>query len=99
MPCLIWPVQALVVDRIAIQPTYEAYSPHCIIEKAGDLQKKYTLEELLEKYTDTDYEQMIRDVFEGKIAAEQMIALPQIYKNIYLLGGYVRPMDDEDDAA
>lgn len=88
----------LVVDRIAIQPTYEAYSPHCIIEKAGDLQKKYTLEELLEKYVDTDYEQTIRDVFEGKIQSEQIVALPQIYKNVYLLGGYVRPMD-EDDAA
>jgi hypothetical protein len=85
----------LVVDRIAIQPTYEAYSAHCIIEKAADLKTKYTLAELLEKYEDTDYEQPIRDVFEGKVSDDKRIALPQIYKNVYMLGGYVRPPDGE----
>jgi SAM-dependent methyltransferase len=86
----------LVVDRIAIQPTYEAYSPHCIIEKPGDLVTKYTLEELLEKYEGTDYEQVVRDAFAGNLAhSKELVALPQIYKNVYLFGGYVRPWEDD----
>lgn len=87
----------LVVDRIAIQPTYEAYSAHCIIENAGDLRKKYTLDYLLERYEDTDYEPLIHDVFAGKVPDEKRIALPQIYKNVYMLGGYVRPLEGENE--
>jgi|GEM_PF-5621811 len=85
----------LVVDRIAVQKTYEAYSPHCIIEPARDLQAKYSLEELMDKYEGTDYEQVIKDVFAGKIANDEIIPLPQIYKEVYLFGGYVRSLDDD----
>ena len=50
----------------------------------------------MEKYEGTDYEKVVRDAFAGKLAhSKELIALPQIYKNVYLFGGYVRPWEDD----
>lgn len=84
----------LITERLCELPTYEVYSPHNLIEKAGDLRTKYR--HLVEglHYNDPELQELVRSVLNGKTPNDEVVAFPQAYDNkIVMLSGYVLPID------
>jgi hypothetical protein len=83
--------KGLVVDRIAEQPSYEVFSPHCMLDTAYTLRTRYHDRLNAKHFHDEDLERLRKNILEGRVRNDALILLPQEYRIVLLGGRILRP--------